>query len=60
MVYIMKGGGNINGGLSKSKKKWGHWTLVETPLVDLIHPFFLSFLNFPKECFRGLFSTFVF
>ena len=31
MAYIMKGGENMNGGLSKSLKKWGHWTLAETP-----------------------------
>ena len=33
----------MNGGLSKSKKKWGHWISEETPplLVDLIHNFFV-------------------
>ena len=36
----MKGGKKINGALIRSKKKWGHWTLVETPpppLVDSNH-----------------------
>ena len=31
MAYIMKGGEKINGALSRSLKKWGHWTSVETP-----------------------------
>ena len=45
----MKDRENMNGGLSKSKKKLAHWTSAETPppIVDLIHQN-VFFYNFPK------------
>ena len=47
MAYIMKGGENMKGGLSKSLKKNRDIGLWQN-LVDLIHKKMFLFLNFPK------------
>ena len=48
----------MNGGLSKSKNKLGHWISEKTPplLVDLIH----FFLNFPSGQCDTQFSVNIF